>query len=384
MKAHFYDKLRLGILGGGQLGRMLLQKASDYNISSSVLDPDPDAPCKDLTDDLVMGSFRDFDTLYNFGKKVDLLTIEIEHVNSEALHLLEKEGLEIYPQPRIISLVQDKGSQKIFFRTHGIPTAEFHLIDSVEHLGRYSNMFPCMQKLRKGGYDGKGVFQILTMTDITNALIGPSILEKMVDFEREISVIVARNTKGEIVSYPAVDMDFNPLANLVEYLYSPSSISKELGRKATDIAVHLAEALQIVGVLAVEMFVTKDGEILVNEIAPRPHNSGHQSIEGNICSQYDQHLRAILGLPLGSTKITKPSVMVNLLGEEAQSGPAIFEGLEDVMGLEGVYVHLYGKRFTKPFRKMGHVTIVSDSPEEAKEKAVIVKNKIRIIAGTED
>ncbi len=383
MKPNFYDKLRLGILGGGQLGRMLLQKASDYTISSSVLDPDSDAPCKYLTDNFVEGSFNDFETVYNFGKNTDILTIEIEHVNVEALALLEKEGLVVYPQPRIISLVQDKGSQKIFFRTHGIPTAEFHLIDSVEHIGRYSGMFPCMQKLRYGGYDGRGVLKLQALSDITSALTGPSILEKLIDFEKEISVIVARNAKGEMVAYPPVDMEFSTKANLVEFLFSPGSMSKAQEELAVNIALQVAKALQIVGVLAVEMFLTKDGEILVNEIAPRPHNSGHQTIEGNSCSQYDQHLRAILGLPFGSTKITKPSVMVNLLGEPGHTGPAIYEGIEEVLAMEEVYLHLYGKRITKPFRKMGHITILDDSMEEAKRKALIVKKKIRVIAGIE-
>lgn len=383
MEPHFYDKLRLGILGGGQLGRMLLQKATDYNISTSILDPDPDAPCRHLTANFVEGSFKDYETVYKFGKSVDILTIEIEHVNAEALAQLEKEGLKVFPQSRIISLVQDKGAQKIFFRTHGIPTAEFHLVDSIEHLGRYAEMYPCMQKLRRGGYDGKGVMKLKSIKDIPSALTGPSILEKLIDFEREISVIISRNQKGEIGVYPVVDMDFNAQANLVEYLYSPSSLDKEIENAALELATRVANALEIVGVLAVEMFVTKDAELLVNEIAPRPHNSGHQTIEGNICSQYDQHLRAILGLPPGSTKMTKPSVMVNLLGEEGHHGIAIYKGLEKVLAIEGVYVHLYGKRVTKPFRKMGHITILADSLEQAKKTAIEVKKTIKVIAAHE-
>lgn len=383
MKAHFYDKLRLGILGGGQLGRMLLQKATDYNISASVLDPDPDAPCRYLTDDFVEGSFKDFDTVYNFGKNSDILTIEIEHVNADALALLEKEGVGVFPQARIISLVQDKGSQKVFFRTHGIPTAEFHLIDSIEHIGRYTAMFPCMQKARKGGYDGRGVMKLNKLSDITSALNAPCIIEKLIDFEREISVIVARNRKGETAVYPAVDMDFNKEANLVEYLYSPSSLAPAIENEAKEIALKVANELQIVGVLAVEMFITKDGNILVNEIAPRPHNSGHQTIEANISSQYDQHLRAILGLPLGSTKMNKASVMLNLLGEQDHSGIAVYEGLKEVMGIEGAYVHLYGKKFTKPFRKMGHITVIADTLEEAKIKAIQIKKIIKVVSGDE-
>ena len=384
MKAHFYDKLRLGILGGGQLGRMLLQKATDYNISTSVLDPDPDAPCRYLTDDFVEGSFKDFDTVYNFGKNTDILTIEIEHVNADALFLLEKEGLSVFPQARIIALVQDKGSQKVFFRTHGIPTAEFHLIDSIEHIGRYAAMFPCMQKLRKGGYDGRGVMKLNKLSDITSALVGPSIIEKLINFEKEISVIVARNQKGETTAYPPVDMEFNKEANLVEYLYSPTTLDRTTEQEAIQIALKVATELQIVGVLAVEMFITKDGKILVNEIAPRPHNSGHQTIEANISSQYDQHLRAILGLPQGSTKMLKPSVMINLLGEPEQTGSAIYEGLEKVLEIEGVYVHLYGKKFTKPFRKMGHITVIADTLEEAKSKAVKIKNMIKVLSDPDE
>ncbi len=384
MKAHFYDKLRLGILGGGQLGRMLLQKATDYNISSSVLDPDPDAPCRYLTDDFVQGSFNDFDTVYNFGKNTDILTIEIEHVNVDALSLLEKEGLIVFPQARIISLVQDKGSQKVFFRTHGIPTAEFHLIDSVEHIGRYAAMFPCMQKLRKGGYDGRGVMKLNNLSDIGSALIGPSIIEKLIDFEREISVIVARNQKGETSAYPPVDMEFNKEANLVEYLYSPTTLEEATAQEAIKIALKVANELQIVGVLAVEMFITKDRKILVNEIAPRPHNSGHQTIEANISSQYDQHLRAILGLPQGSTQMIKPSVMINLLGEPEHTGSAIYDGLEKVLAIEGVYVHLYGKKFTKPFRKMGHITVLDETLEAAKLKAVKIKKMIKVLSGPDE
>lgn len=380
MKPHFYDKLRLGILGGGQLGRMLLQKAADYNITCSVLDPDPDAPCRYLTDDFVEGAYDDFQTVYNFGKKCNLLTIEIEHVNVEALVLLESEGLSIYPQPRIIALVQDKGAQKIFFRAHGIPTAEFHLIDSIEHLGRHAGMYPCMQKLRKGGYDGRGVKKLMSMADIPSALTGSSILEKLIDFDREISVIVSRNTYGEITAYPPVDMEFNAEANLVEYLYSPSTIGSSKQQEAIDIAIQVASALQIVGVLAVEMFLTKDAQLLVNEIAPRPHNSGHQTIEGNHCSQYDQHLRAILGLPPGSTKIVKPAVMINLLGEPGHIGKAVYEGVEKILSIDAAYLHLYGKKYTKPFRKMGHITILADTLIEAKQIAEKLKKQIKVTA----
>lgn len=380
MSKAFYDTLRFGILGGGQLGRMLIQKATDFNVTNVVLDPDPEAPCRYLADEFVCGSFQDYDTVLAFGRTVDLLTIEIEHVNVEALEQLEKEGIVVYPQSRVIRLVQDKGLQKIFYRTHGIPTAEFHLLDSIEHIAKYSSQFPFIQKLRKGGYDGKGVVKLENSGEIMKGFDAPSILEKLIDFEKEISVLVARNAQGECKAFPVVEMEFNPEANLVEYLFSPASISPQHEQKAESIAMEVARSIQLVGLLAVEMFLTKSGEILVNEIAPRPHNSGHQTIEGNITSQYEQHLRAILGLPLGSTNITKPSVMVNLLGEKGFSGHAVYEGLKEALAIDGVHLHLYGKKITKPFRKMGHVTVTADTLEEAKSKAKKVKDLIRVIA----
>lgn len=380
MSKAFYDTLRFGILGGGQLGRMLIQKATDFNVTNVVLDPDPEAPCRYLADEFVCGSFQDYDTVLAFGRTVDLLTIEIEHVNVEALEQLEKEGIVVYPQSRVIRLVQDKGLQKIFYRTHGIPTAEFHLLDSIEHIAKYSSQFPFIQKLRKGGYDGKGVVKLENSGEIMKGFDAPSILEKLIDFEKEISVLVARNAQGECKAFPVVEMEFNPEANLVEYLFSPASISPQHEQKAESIAMEVARSIQLVGLLAVEMFLTKSGEILVNEIAPRPHNSGHQTIEGNITSQYEQHLRAILGLPLGSTNITKPSVMVNLLGEKGFSGHAVYEGLKEALAIDGVHLHLYGKKITKPFRKMGHVTVTADTLEEAKAKAKKVKDLIRVIA----
>lgn len=379
MRNSFYN-LQFGILGGGQLGRMLLQKAIDYNISGSVLDPDPDAPCRYLSPNFVNGSFGDYDTVYEFGRKLDLITIEIEHVNTDALLRLEKEGVRVYPQPRVIALVQDKGMQKIFYRTHGIPTADFHLSDLAVLTTESNLTYPCVQKLRRGGYDGKGVMILRSEADLSSSLKGPSVIEKCIDFEREISVIVSRNGKGECSAYPPVDMEFNEEANLVEYLFSPGSLSEEQVDEARNLAIHVAESLQIIGVLAVEMFLTRDGKILVNEIAPRPHNSGHHTIEANLSSQYDQHLRAILGLSPGSTRVIKPSAMINLLGEAGHSGPALYEGLEKVMSMEGIFVHLYGKKFTKPFRKMGHITILGDSLTEVKSKARDIRKRIKVIS----
>ncbi len=378
MNKPFYDNFKLGILGGGQLGRMLLLKAADLNISNSVLDPDAEAPCSTICDEFIHGNFNDFETVYQFGKKVDLLTIEIEHVNVEALEKLESEGLKVFPQPRIIKLVQDKGAQKIFYRTHQIPTSEFHLIENKAELAKHKSFLPFVQKLRTGGYDGRGVQVMHTEKDFEKGFDAPGILEKFVDFEKEIAVIVARNEKGEMKTFPIVEMEFNPEANLVEFLSSPSSVSESVSQNAKTLAEKVAAGLKITGLLAVEMFVTKSGEILVNEIAPRPHNSGHHTIEANVTSQYEQHLRAILDLPLGSTDLVHPAVMVNLLGEKGFTGHAKYNGLEKILAMEGVHVHLYGKKITKPFRKMGHVTCVGATVEDAFTKAKYVKDHLKV------
>ena len=380
MEKFYFQNFKLGILGGGQLGRMLLQKAIDFNIPNSVLDPDADAPCKNICDEFVKGNFNDFKTVYDFGKKVNILTIEIEHVNADALEELESEGLKIFPQPKIIRLVQDKGAQKIFYRTNKIPTSEFHLIENKNDLKNHLSFLPFVQKLRKGGYDGKGVQVIRSEKDFENGFDAPSVLEKFIDFEKEIAVIVARNSDGETKTFPVVEMEFNSEANLVEFLFSPSTVSKEIEQRAKSIAEKIAADLQLTGVLAVEMFVTKPGEVLVNEIAPRPHNSGHHTIEANITSQYEQHLRAILNFPLGSTEIISPAVMVNLLGEKDHTGNAVYDGLEKILAMEGVHVHLYGKKITKPFRKMGHVTCVGKSIDEAFANAKIVKKTLKVIS----
>lgn len=379
MKA-FYGDLRVGILGGGQLGRMLIQQAINYNTNIKVLDPDPDAPCKHLCDKFVVGSLTDFDTVYKFGKQTDLLTIEIEKVNVDALQQLEDEGVLVYPQPRIIRLIQDKGLQKEFFKQNDIPTSPFQLIASKQALKSAEITFPYIQKLRKDGYDGRGVYKVKSSSDLENAFDAPSIVEDWVDFEKEIAVIVARNEDGEIKTYPCVEMDFNPDANLVEFLISPSTLPVEILKQADQLAIQIAEALKITGVLAVEMFYTKDGKILVNELAPRPHNSGHHSIEGNLTSQFEQHLRAIFNLPLGDTAAVGNSVMINLLGEKGFEGLADYQGIEDILKQAGVYIHLYGKKFTKPYRKMGHITIVNDNREQAIAIARLVQKTIKVKA----
>ena len=376
MKA-FYGDLKLGILGGGQLGRMLIQQAINYNVNIKVLDPDREAPCRKLCNEFVVGSLSDFETVYNFGKKVDLLTIEIEKVNVDALEKLESEGVVVYPQPRVIRLIQDKGLQKQFFKENDIPTAPFAVISSIQE-SKFA--YPYIQKLRRDGYDGKGVYKVADESSLSDAFTEPSIVEEMIDFEKEIAVIVARNDNGEIATFPVVEMEFNPQANLVEFLISPSTLSVTIQQEAESIAKKIAESLKIVGLLAVEMFLTKDGKILVNEVAPRPHNSGHQTIEGNVVSQFEQHLRAIFNQPLGDTSGISNAIMINILGEQGYEGPAIYKGMEQVLKCPGVYVHLYGKALTKPFRKMGHVTIVDADREKAIEKAKYVQETLKVIS----
>lgn len=375
----YRPKTKLGILGGGQLGRMLIQETINLDVDVHVLDPDPDSPCRDIAHAFTNGSFNDYETVLAFGKGMDVLTIEIEHVNVDALEVLEKQGVKVYPQPNVIRLIQDKGAQKEFYDKHGIPTSDYRLIGEND-AENHSDFFPVFQKLRKGGYDGKGVQSLKTTEDLSKAFSAPSVLEKAVDLEKELSVIVARNAAGEVKTFPTVELEFNPIANLVEFLFSPANVSDEVEKTSQEIAKTIAEKLQIVGLLAVELFLDKQGNVLVNEIAPRPHNSGHQSIEGNYTSQFMQHVRAILNISLGNTEIVKPSVMVNLLGEDGFSGEAQYEGLEDVLALKGVNVHLYGKRFTKPFRKMGHVTVIAETLEEAKTTAKKVQQTLKVKA----
>jgi len=330
--------------------------------------------------DFVQGDITDFEQVYRFGKGKDLLTIEIENVNADALEKLSSEGVRVFPQPSVIKIIQDKRLQKQFYKDHGIPTSEFVLVDSKHEIQNHTDLFPVFQKLGKSGYDGRGVYKIESQSDIPNALEGPSVLEKLVDFEKELSVIVARNERGEVVTYPVVEMVFHPTANLVEFLFAPAKISAEIETQARAIAKKVIESFEMVGLLAVEMFLDKSGKILVNEVAPRPHNSGHQTIKANFTSQYEQHLRSILGLPLGNTELLKPTAMINLLGEPGFEGIAQYEGVNDVLKVDGVYLHLYGKKFTKPFRKMGHVTILDDQIDQLIHKANIVKNTLKVKA----
>ena len=376
----FYQEFKLGILGGGQLGRMLIQSAVDFNIDISILDPDPNAPCKSIATQFENGSLQDYETVYNFAKKCDLVTIEIENVNTDALKQVEKEGVKVYPQPHIIELIQDKRIQKQFYKDNQIPTADFILTDNKESVIAHKDFLPAVNKLGKEGYDGRGVQILREESDLEKAFEAPSLIEKLVDFDKEISIIVARNEKNEITCFPAVEMSYHPEANLVEFLFAPAQISSEIEEKAKDLARDVISKLGMVGLLAIEMFVCKDGKLLVNEVAPRPHNSGHQTIEANITSQYEQHLRSVLNMPLGNTRLLCPTAMVNLLGEEGFSGMTKIEGLDEILSEEGVKLHLYGKKFTKPFRKMGHVTILEQNITKLKEKAIFVKETLKIKA----
>lgn len=382
-KNYYSSAFKLGILGGGQLGKMLLEETRRLDIATKVIDPASSAPCRIASNEFVQGSLTDFDSVYAFGQDCDVITIEIENVNTEALKKLVAEGKRVYPQPEIIELIQDKSRQKDFYQAEGIPTADFknfgNLNELKEALKQGELSLPFVWKQARGGFDGRGVSMIRSAEDL-NGLPeeAPCLAESLIPFEKELAVVVARNVSGEKKAFPTVEMDFHPTANLVEYVFSPGIFTEEISRQARNLALELAEKLGIVGVLAVEMFLTQDGRILVNEIAPRVHNSGHLSIEGNLCSQFGQHLRAILDLPLGHTDTVKPAVMVNLVGEEGHTGPVYYEGIERLLAQAGVYIHLYGKAETRPFRKMGHVTIIADELTQAREKAKFVKETIKV------
>ncbi len=369
----------IGILGGGQLGRMLIQKGMDWNIPFSVLDPDPQAPCSQLAS-FTCGKLTDYEAVLAFGSSCDIVTVEIENVNTRALKALEQQGKQVFPQPEVIELIQDKRTQKKFFVDHGIPTADYMLTANRADVASNVDFLPAVNKLGREGYDGRGVQVLRSAEDLPKAFDAPGLLEKLVPIHKEISVIVVRNGEGLVTAFPPVEMVFHPEANLVDFLFSPAEIAPEVAERALVIAKEVIVELRMIGILAVEMFVTPEGGILVNEIAPRPHNSGHQTIEGNMTSQYEQHLRAILNLPLGDTRVIHPTAMVNLLGEEGFAGEARYLGLEGVLTIPGAYVHLYGKVITKPFRKMGHVTIVDDDLDSLKKKANFVKSTLKVTA----
>lgn len=383
---YFSSDFKLGILGGGQLGKMMLYDTRKFDIQTYVLDPSEEAPCKIACDKFVQGSLMDFDTVYNFGKQVDVLTFEIELVNVDALEKLEQEGIKVFPSAKTLRIIQNKGKQKQFYKDNNLPTSDFQLFKDLQSLKseiltpNSQISIPFVWKSTEFGYDGNGVKIVRKIEDLEGLPEGECIAEQMVNFKNELAVIVARNPSGEIKTYPVVEMEFHPEANQVEYVICPARIDDKVAQKARDLALRVSEKFEHVGLLAVEMFQTQDDEILINEVAPRPHNSGHYSIEASYTSQFEQHLRAILDLPLGNTDSKVAGVMVNLVGAEGFSGDVVYENIEQILQLNGVIPHIYGKKQTRPFRKMGHVTITNQDLQKAREIAEQVKNSIRVIS----
>ena len=383
---YFSSNFKLGILGGGQLGKMLLHDTRKFDIQTYVLDPSEEAPCKIACNQFFQGDLMDFDTVYKFGKKVDILTFEIELVNLDALTQLEEEGVPVYPSPKTLKLIQNKGIQKDFYTQHNIPTAPYQRFENLENLKSAINsqqstlQLPFVWKCTEFGYDGNGVKVVRKVADLDELPNVECIAEAMIPFKNELAVIVCRNPSGEIKTYPVVEMEFHPEANQVEYVICPARIDEEVAQKARAIALNVSQQFHHVGLLAVEMFQTENDEILVNEVAPRPHNSGHYSIEASYTSQFENHLRAILDLPLGNTDSKVAGIMVNLVGEENFSGNVIYENIEKILEWDGVTPHIYGKKQTRPFRKMGHVTIANEDVNEARKIAEEVKNTIRVIS----
>ena len=384
MANYFSSNFTLGILGGGQLGKMLLYETRKFDIKTSVLDPSAEAPCRIACNSFLQGDLMDFDTVYNFGKNVDVLTFEIENVNVEALQKLESEGKKVYPSSNTLKNIQNKGIQKQFYKQHGIPTSPFRVFENKnllnEAIVRKELNYPFVWKSCTGGYDGKGVSIIRDAEDIIPLPDTECIAEKLIPFKNELAVIVARNPSGEVTTYPVVEMEFHPEANQVEYVICPARIDETIATKAREVAESVSQAFKHVGLLAVEMFQTKENEILVNEVAPRPHNSGHHTIESSITNQFEQHLRAILDLPLGKTDSKLGGIMVNLVGDENHTGTVVYKNIEQIMAMDGVTPHIYGKKETRPFRKMGHVTIVNKDLSEARKIAEEVKKTIRVVS----
>lgn len=383
-KNYFSSPFKLGILGGGQLGKMMLNDTRKFDIYTCVLDPSNEAPCKIACNEFYQGDLMDFETVLNFGKKVDVLTIEIENVNVDALEKLEKEGIKVYPSSKTLRTIQNKAKQKLFYVDHNLPTAPFsryaykdEILTAIEH---ESLDFPFVWKSAQFGYDGNGVKIIRTHSDLDDLPNVECITEKLIPFKNELSVIVARNVEGKVKIFPVVEMEFHPEANQVEYVICPARISKEVALKAELVALKTSAAFNHVGLLAVEMFQTENDEILINEVAPRPHNSGHHTIEASYTSQFEQHLRAILNLPLGRTDSKVGGIMVNLVGAEDYVGNVVYKNIESIMEMDGVTPHIYGKKQTRPFRKMGHVTIVHEDINEARKIAEKVKNTIKVIS----
>jgi 5-(carboxyamino)imidazole ribonucleotide synthase len=381
---YFSSNFKLGILGGGQLGKMLLNDTRKFDIYTSVLDSSNEAPCKIASNEFHVGDLMDFEAVYNFGKQVDILTIEIENVNVDALEALEKEGIKVYPSSNTLKTIQNKATQKLFYVDNKLPTAPFSRFAYTSEIKKAINHggieLPFVWKCAQFGYDGTGVKIVKSIKDLDGLPNVECIAETLVPFKNELAVIVARNASGETKSFPVVEMEFHPEANQVEYVICPARISDDMAKKAIEVALNTSKAFNHVGLLAVEMFQTQNDEILINEVAPRPHNSGHQTIEASYTSQFEQHLRAILDLPLGRTDSKVGGVMVNLVGAEGFSGNVVYKNIEAIMSLDGVTPHIYGKKQTRPFRKMGHVTIVNENLNEARRIAEEVKKTIKVIS----
>lgn len=381
---YFSSDFKLGILGGGQLGKMMLTETRKFDIQTYVVDPSAEAPCQFGATKFFQGSLTDYDTVMNLGNQVDVLTIEIENVNLEALETLEKEGKKVYPSPKTLRLISNKGNQKDFYTLNNIPTAPYKRYKTLQALQMDVENglveLPFVWKATEGGYDGNGVKVVRQVIDLETLPQTECIAETMIPFKNELAVIVARSASGEIKTYPVLEMEFHPEANQVEYVICPARIDETVANNAREIALKVSESFNHVGLLAVEMFQTADDEILVNEVAPRPHNSGHYSIEASYTSQFEQHIRAVLDLPLGNTDSKVAGIMVNLVGEEGFSGEVVYENIEKIMAIDGVTPHIYGKRETRPFRKMGHVTIVNENMTEARKVAQQVKETIRVIS----
>jgi 5-(carboxyamino)imidazole ribonucleotide synthase len=371
-----YTYKKIGILGGGQLGKMLIQEGINYPIEFFVLDPDKECPCAEICKNFTLGSFNDYESVINFGKSLDIVTIEIENVNTSALFELKKLGVKVFPEPEAIELIKDKGSQKEFYKKNNLKTSDFVYLNNPSLEVSAPFEFPFFLKMRTGGYDGKGVNKINNPSDLRNSFDVPSIAEKDVEPTKEIAVIVARNNAGQIKTFPSVESVFVPAVHLVDYLNCPSSISEEKEKEAQEIAKKIVESLGMTGILAIEFFIDSKNEIWINEIAPRPHNSGHQSIEANITSQYEQLIRCLLNLPLGETDVLFNSAMVNILGDANFEGEVVYNGLEKVLSQKNIFLHLYGKKISKPYRKMGHVTILGNTKEEIAHKVELVKNNL--------
>ncbi|MDR9400576.1 MAG: 5-(carboxyamino)imidazole ribonucleotide synthase [Psychroflexus sp.] len=383
-KNYFSSSFILGILGGGQLGKMLLYETRKWDIKTHVLDPNDEAPSRISCDYFQKGDLLHYETVYNFGLKADVITIEIEAVNVQALADLQKKGKKIFPQPDVLKIIQNKITQKQFYKQHHLPTADFNSYQTKTDLQNAISQddlsFPFVWKSATGGYDGMGVEIIKNKSEVEKLPDNPCLAENKVDFTHELSVIVARNSDGEVKTYPVVEMEFHPAANQVEYVITPARVESHIHREAKQLAKNTADQLQIVGLLAVELFLTKDDKLLINEVAPRPHNSGHVSIEASYTNQFEQYLRAVLNLPLGSTDNKVSAVMVNLVGSKEYTGYPRYKNIDQLLKMDGVTPHIYGKKQTRPFRKMGHVNIIDADVDKARKKAEEVKSKISVIS----